>query len=155
MLSEVLDRETCAKCKFCCVFDTADSWEIPVISENLAKRLKSQGVKTVMKDGCYKYDLDFSGDEIKSCPFIDKEKGCNLSEDEKPFDCKIWPLRVMKHGDKKVLAVAKTCPNFSVTKTDLLRLINKGLLKSIKEYISKNPYVINELKEDYEVLMEF
>ena len=155
MLSEVLDRETCAKCKFCCVFDKADSWEIPVISEKLAENLKKQGIKIIKQDGCYKYDLDFAGDEIKSCPFLDNEKGCNLSEDEKPFDCKIWPLRVMKQGDKKFLAVAKTCPNFSVTKTDLLRLINKGLLKSIKEYISKNPYVINELKEDYEVLMEF
>lgn len=155
MLSKVLDKKTCAKCRFCCVFEKADSWEIPVISEKLAKELESKGIKTVKKDGCYKYDLQFVGSEIKSCPFLDEEKGCILGEQDKPFDCKIWPLRVMKKGDKKVLAIAETCPNLSEKKAELIKLINQELLKEIKEYISKNPYLINELKEDYEVLAEF
>ncbi len=155
MLSKVLKKSTCAECRFCCGFDKDDDWEIPVISERLAERLKNEGVKVVDFDGCLKYDLEFKGDEVKYCPFHSKETGCTLNGEDKPFDCKIWPLRVMRKNNIRVLAIAKTCPAFSVTKTDLLRLINEGLLEEIKEYISKNPYVINELKDDYEVLVEF
>lgn len=155
MLSKVLDKSTCAKCKFCCGFDKEDDWEIPVISEKLADVLREKGVKIINIDDCYKYDLEFSGDEVKYCPFHSKDTGCTLDNENKPFDCKIWPLRVMRKGNNKVLAIAKTCPAFSVTKTDLLRLVNEGLIDDIKEYILKNPYLINELKEDYEVLLEF
>lgn len=155
MLKGVLDKSTCAKCKFCCGFDKEDSWEIPVINEALADELRNKGIKIDNVNGCYKYNLEFEGNEIKYCPFLDEKTGCTLDNENKPFDCKIWPLRVMKKGNKKVLAIAKTCPAFSVTKADLLRLISERLLEEIKEHISKNPYVINELKEDYEVLAEF
>ena len=154
MLSKVLDKSTCAKCKFCCGFDKEDSWEIPVISEKLAKQLKAQGGKVTDVNGCFKFDLEFENDEVKYCPFHSTKTGCTLNDKEKPFDCKIWPLRVMKKDDKNFLTIAKTCPAFSNGKNELLQLVKDGLLEDIKDYISKNPYLINDLKEDYEILLE-
>ena len=77
-----------------------------------------------------------------------------LDEENKPFDCKIWPVRVMNNNGKKVLAVAKLCPNFKDDKSKLINLINEELEEKIKDYIAKNPYLINDLKEDYQVIKE-
>ncbi len=154
MLSKVLEKQKCAECKICCEFDKADEWEIPVINEKLKKKLDEQNVKTFCVNGCYKYDLEFEGEEIKNCPFHSKDTGCILDDENKPFDCKIWPLRVMNKNGKKVLAIAKLCPNFKNDKTDLLKFIDEELEGIIREYISKNPYLINDFKSDYEVLKE-
>ena len=120
----------------------------------MKEKLESTGKKTFEIDGCYKYDLEFEGEEIKNCPFHSKDTGCVLDDENKPFDCKIWPLRVMNKNGKKVLAIAKLCPNFENDKTDLLNLIDEELEGIIREYISKNPYLINDFKSDYEVLKE-
>jgi len=154
MLSKVLEKSTCAKCRICCEFDREDEWETPVINKYLKEKLEAEGKKTVEIDGCYKYDLEFKGEEIKTCPFHSAKTGCVLDEENKPFDCKIWPLRVMNKNGKKVLAIAKLCPNFNESKEELLNLIENELLDEIKAYISNNPYLINDFKSDYEVLKE-
>ena len=40
MLTEILSREACAKCRVCCVFDKDDIWEIPVISPETSEYIK-------------------------------------------------------------------------------------------------------------------
>jgi hypothetical protein len=30
MLEAILDKKTCADCRFCCVFDATDIWEMPL-----------------------------------------------------------------------------------------------------------------------------
>ena len=40
MLTEILSREACAKCRVCCVFDKDDIWEIPVIPPETAEYIK-------------------------------------------------------------------------------------------------------------------
>lgn len=153
MLSKVLQKSTCAKCRFCCGFDKSDSWEIPVISRKLADDLEKKGIKTVETEGCLKYDLEFIGDEVKYCPFHSNLTGCTLDNNDKPFDCKIWPLRVMKSGDDYVIACADSCPAFKADKSALISLA-KELLPQIKAYIKENPYIINELKDDYNTLFK-
>ncbi len=154
MLSKVLKKETCANCRICCEFEKADEWEIPVINENLKDWLEEKGVKTININGCVKYDLEFEGNETKFCPFHSKQIGCTLDKENKPFDCKIWPVRIMNNNGKKVLAVAKLCPNFKDDKSKLINLVNEELEEKIKDYIAKNPYLINDLKEDYQVIKE-
>ena len=154
MLSKVLDKSTCAKCKICCEFEKGDEWEIPVINNTLKQQLDKQGVKTIEIDGCCKYDLEFEDSETKFCPFHNKDIGCVLDDENKPFDCKIWPIRVMKDNGNEVFAVAKLCPSFKESKQSLIELLKNGLKDEIEEYISKKPYIINDLEEDYEVLLE-
>ncbi|MFR2154515.1 MAG: hypothetical protein ACLS48_07625 [[Eubacterium] siraeum] len=45
MLTEILSREACAKCRVCCVFDKDDIWEIPCYSAETAEYIK----RTLMK----------------------------------------------------------------------------------------------------------
>ena len=59
-----------------------------------------------MKDS---YKTDDSQEEAP-CYFLDSKSGCSLSEDEKPFDCKIWPLRVMKKEEQYVITLSQSCP---------------------------------------------
>lgn len=123
MLSKVLNKTTCAKCKICCEFDKKDEWEIPVINNKLKQQLDENGIKTFEINGCYKYDLEFEDDKTKFCPFHNENIGCTLDEENKPFDCKIWPLRIMNNKGKRVLAVANLCPSFSKDKQDLISLL--------------------------------
>lgn len=43
MLSKVLEKSTCAKCKFCCSFRRCSLWETPLFPENTVEKLESQG----------------------------------------------------------------------------------------------------------------
>ena len=53
-------------------------------------------------NGCKYAQMDLTGkytgndeNEEAACEFLDSKRGCVLSDEDKPFDCKIWPLRIM------------------------------------------------------------
>ncbi len=152
MLSSVLEKSTCKNCRFCCEFEKADEWETPIINEHLANLLKQKGVKVKKQNNNYTFDLEFEGKEIKKCPFL-SEKGCSLDEENKPFDCKIWPLRVMKKQDKIYLTLAKTCPAFENDDTRIIDLSLK-LFESITIYAKNNKGAIKEYSPDYKIIKE-
>lgn len=152
MLSDVLDKETCKNCRFCCEFEKADEWEIPIVSKNVAEHLKNKGVKVVKVNENYTFDLEFEGKEIKKCPFL-SENGCVLDEENKPFDCKIWPLRVMKKDNKIYLTLAKTCPAFEKDDEKIIKLSLK-LFEKISNYAKQNKGAIKEYSPDYKIIKE-
>ena len=88
--------------------------------ENTVEKLESQGsYQFDMNDdnGKYgrmhlqdSYNTDDENEEVP-CFFLDPDKGCTLSYEDKPFDCKIWPLRIMKKDDEYVIALTPTCPS--------------------------------------------
>ena len=39
MLSKVLSKETCAKCRFCCSFRRCSLWETPLFPKNECEKL--------------------------------------------------------------------------------------------------------------------
>ncbi len=102
MLSKILSKETCAGCKFCCSFRRCSLWETPLFPEDTVKRLGGRFNMEQM-DGRVYGRMDFSGkyatdnpEEEAACEYLDLNKGCTLSYEDKPFDCKIWPLRIMR-----------------------------------------------------------
>ncbi len=102
MLSKILSKETCAGCKFCCSFRRCSLWETPLFPEDTVKRLGGRFNMEQM-DGRIYGRMDFSGkyatdnpEEEAACEYLDLNKGCTLSYEDKPFDCKIWPLRIMR-----------------------------------------------------------
>ena len=153
MLSSILSKSKCAECKFCCVFRRQSRWETPLFPKEAAAALseKYKNAKfrpvgdmfTIDIDGEYKTD---DPEEEAPCFFLDSETGCMLSEDEKPVDCKIWPLRIMDKGDKTVIALT---PAETVRK-----LVENGLGKVIEEEAGKNPDMIKEYREGFPVLSE-
>ena len=86
-------------------------------------------------------------DEEALCPFLNKNNGCSLPPELKPFDCKIWPLRaVQKNGEDKVfVALTPTCPAINKVPVEkIVELANAGLGQKIISYAKQNPDIIKE-----------
>ena len=217
MLSSVLNKSTCAGCKFCCSFRRCSLWETPLFDEDSCRKLgqdNEYGVKADFKmsdmknqelsfinqinqldlaDGqtgkkesernaqsrkavdrnagenkinpCgsrygqmqleYKYKTDDSEEEA-ACEFLDPQKGCILSNEDKPFDCKIWPLRIMNKDGKLVIALTPTCPALGERPSESMqRLVDDGLGQKMYEYALEHPFMIKEYHEGFPVLMTF
>ena len=95
MLSKILSKEECAKCRICCCFDSYDIWETPYISQTLASKILQEYTpkqEFIKKENHFLFKMDKEQNaDLYYCPMLDNEKGCILGDD-KPFDCRIWPL---------------------------------------------------------------
>ena len=102
MLSEILKKEDCAACRFCCAFRRQSLWETPIFSsENIDaiennKRLDSSVLEKFLFDGntYARYDLSNAyktndSEEEAPCPYL-SDKGCIL-------DATVY--RRKKHGE--------------------------------------------------------
>ena len=176
MLSKVLSKNTCAECRFCCSFRRCSLWETPLFAiETVDKfdrsdisgefsgcekninfhRAEKDGVQYGQMDLMYKYCTDDESEEA-ACEFLDASRGCVLSDEDKPFDCKIWPLRIMDKDGKLVIALTPTCP--AINKVDLKEIeefVKSGLGDTIYEYAKEHPYIIKKYRENFPVLQEF
>ena len=165
MLSKVLSKESCAQCRFCCSFRRCSLWETPLFPKKECEKLSHDNEYNIisefrMSDGCgqmkleHKYKTDDEGEEA-ACDYLDAHKGCILSNEDKPFDCKIWPLRIMRKEDKLVIAFTPTCAALGKIPSDeLKKLVNAGLGETIYDYAAKNPFIIKDYKEGFPVIME-
>ena len=96
MLTKMLSRSTCAACRLCCQFDASDIWELPVLPpETVAAVQQMQpDVKLVPVGAEQTFAAPLlKGEELFACPMLTAH-GCGLSEQEKPFDCQVWPFRL-------------------------------------------------------------
>ncbi|MDD7417839.1 MAG: hypothetical protein SPI86_00170 [Treponemataceae bacterium] len=114
MLSKILSKEQCAQCKFCCSFRRQSLWESPFVPS------------------C-NYKTQDPSEEIP-CDYLDKKQGCTLSQEKKPFDCKIWPFRVMEDTDGIFITMATTCPALNNTPEETI----VSFLSELKPIIQKN-----------------
>ena len=166
MLKEILRKEDCASCRFCCAFRRTSLWETPIFTgENIdairenadldgsALREFTSGSQTYATyDLSDKYLTD-SPEEEAPCPYLGV-RGCLLNDEEKPWDCKIWPLRVMRKADGEiVIALTPTCP--SINKLDIETVktfVRTKLQDDLFAYAAAHPYLIKEYKEGFFVL---
>lgn len=176
MLSEVLSKDTCAACRFCCSFRRCSLWETPVFSPEAYDKLSKENEYGVIPEfvplnhgagshvnefdgSCqiqllHKYQTEDSQEEAP-CDFLDPDRGCILSDEDKPFDCKIWPLRIMQKGEHLVIALTPTCPAIGREPSEKMReLVLGGLGRTIYEYALAHPSVIKEYREGFPVIME-
>lgn len=170
MLSKVLEKSTCAECRFCCSFRRCSLWETPLFPMETVDKLS--------KDNEYNKKVDFvvcgagpfscgqmeltgkyqteDAQEEAACEFLDPQRGCILSAADKPFDCKIWPLRIMKKDEALVIALTPTCPAISRQPLEVMqKLVEDGLGQQIYEYAKGHPFIIKDYKEGFPVLMQF
>ncbi len=155
MLKKILDNRTCAECKLCCIFDRYDIWETPVFDEHAKNKLESLAdVEFVQKDGGYIFKAEKFDDEgLFTCPALDSEKGCMLG-DEKPFDCRIWPYRIMQIGDKRAITIAGICDSmYNKPLSELVGFLKKGLADTIFRYADSHPEIVKPYDNSYPVLM--
>lgn len=165
MLSEVLKKSTCADCGFCCSFRRTSLWETPLFSQEFIKKYETKENAfniEEMQDKVYgrmklsdRYETEAAEEEIP-CFYLDKTKGCMLTEKDKPLDCKIWPLRIMKKDNELVIALTPTCPAInSVGEERMKKLVENGLGDYIYEEALKMPYMIKEYREGFPILKSY
>ena len=178
MLSAILKKESCAKCRFCCSFRRQSLWETPVFTRENVEAIRknpkldasvllpvservwgsaSEDFEDFVKD-YYIYDLknDYQTDnpeEEAKCPYLGPA-GCILSDEEKPWDCKIWPIRVMRLEDGKVvIALTPTCPEINeIELTEVKSFVNENLREDLLLYAQNHPFLIKEYREGFPVL---
>lgn len=113
MLGGLLSKEECAACKLCCSFDSYDLLSTPVITAELKSRICERfkpEQRFIENDGHFLLRMEREKDaDIYYCSLLDHERGCIMG-DEKPLDCRIWPLRVMRLGEVSVIALSPLCP---------------------------------------------
>lgn len=168
MLSRVLSKQSCAACKFCCSFRRQSLWETPLFPPEVVEKLSKpneygvvgefatvetpQGPsagRLVLED---KFRTDDPEEEVP-CTFLDPHKGCILKAEDKPFDCSIWPLRVMEKGGELVIALTPTCPTIGATpRSELIALVKNGLGAKIFEYAKTHPYIVKKYREGFPII---
>lgn len=152
MLKKILSPKTCGKCRVCCVFDHDDVWEIPLISPLLHKNIseKHPELSMIPRKNSYVFDMKFKDNGLTYCPAL-SDTGCTLGEN-KPFDCRIWPLRAMKKGDDTVITLSPVCEH---VKSDdkAVKELAEELAPVIFEEADNNPDIIKDYIAGYPVLI--
>ena len=153
MLKKILSPETCAACRLCCRFDASDIWELPVLppeTVQAVQKLKPETEFMPMGTECTFAAPPLEGDALYTCPML-TESGCGLSPEDKPFDCKIWPFRVMQQPDgTHVIAVCELCKGIGELSDEQLRaFLEEGLGEQCLAYAERHPSHIKPLKEGY------
>ena len=156
MLRQILSAETCAKCRNCCIFEKQSAWELPTFPKKAAARLTSGAYRMQTESGRCRIELQYPNDSAQPCPFLDSSTGCTLPESEKPFACKIWPLRLMRDESGKVrLALYDGCPGIPEAKLDALKkILDSGLSSIIYAEASRDPSLILPYHPNYRWLSD-
>ncbi|MGN0580444.1 MAG: hypothetical protein ACI4JE_06175 [Ruminococcus sp.] len=155
MLKKILDGKVCAACRLCCVFDRYDVWETPVFTDEIKERISSvkPDAEFVPKDGGWIFKAEeLDENQLFSCPAL-TENGCILGDD-KPFDCRIWPYRIMEVGGRRAITIASICDElYNRPLSQLAGFLKEGLADTIFRYADEHPEIVKPYYEGYPVLM--
>lgn len=111
MLS-ILTRGQCAQCRVCCSFESYDLFDTPLVTDEILRRALEVRPETRFSDvsGRRLFVMEKQhGSDIHFCPMLDHERGCLLGNG-KPFECRIFPLRLAELDGRMVIAVSPICP---------------------------------------------
>lgn len=156
MLRKILSPETCAACRLCCGFDCTDTWEFPVLPQETVEAMHRMGVSPKLVPAGEEQTFaapPLRGEELFFCPML-CETGCTMGA-EKPFDCKVWPFRMMRDlaGNVRV-AVAGYCPGMKRYTDEQLEtfLAEEGLGKLLLAYAAEHPAHVKPYSKEYRFL---
>lgn len=155
MLSKILSKSECAECRICCSFDSYDLWETPVITDEIKARAleinPSQRFSEI--SGARLFRMEREPDEdLYFCPMLDHKKGC-LLKDEKPFDCRIWPLRVMNFEGRRVIVLSPVCPTVFAKPISEVKALADELAPVIFAEADKTPEMVKPYIAGYPILL--
>ena len=157
MLKDVLSPEECAKCGFCCSFRRQSLNLTPYFAKETVAEIRGLHPEARFRtlpnsattiDIGDRYRTDDSEEEAP-CPF--NRKGCVLPPHLKPFDCKLWPFRLMKRGDGLVLALVPTCPRID-RESPRFKATAEAVFRKAAEYAKDHPEIAIEYREDYRIV---
>ena len=156
MFKGLLTKEDCAECQLCCKFDSYDLWQTPVIYPSLASRILQEYsplCRFIKRDDHFLMKMQREPDmDLYYCNLLDREKGCIMGDD-KPFDCEIFPFRVMELMGRKVLTLSPACPVVNSKKFDDVCTAADKAAGEIFEFASSHPEVVKPYLDDHPILV--
>jgi hypothetical protein len=158
MLSQILSKSTCAACQLCCLFDASDIWELPVLPPETVAAVKRQQPDVAFVP--VETEVTFAApvlkdEELFACPML-KADGCSLPEAEKPFDCKIWPFRLMRTADGSGIgiAISTLCEGIESHETAALQdFLQQNLAETCFAYAAQHPAHIKPWMDGYRMIL--
>jgi Fe-S-cluster containining protein len=150
MLGSVLTGKDCSDCKLCCRFDEYEVWELPIFNELEMEKIKEISDAEFFKWGnIYRFKITpLNHGELLNCPAL-TEKGCSLGEN-KPFECAVWPFRVMEVGEERFICVSTLCePIIGKPLNVLTELLLDGLAAKIFNFSEIYPDIIKPFNDYY------
>ncbi|MDE7104376.1 MAG: hypothetical protein K2O36_00680 [Ruminococcus sp.] len=155
MIKKILSGKTCAECRMCCIFDRYDIWETPIFDEKIKNKVLefNPEAKFAKVGGNYMLNAgEITDGQLYSCPAL-TNKGCILG-DSKPFDCKIWPFRIMELDGQRVIAVSTLCEEVHRQSHDKLKdFLKNELAEKIFAYADENPESVKPFYDNYTVIL--
>ncbi|MBQ7132678.1 MAG: hypothetical protein IJO29_08895 [Oscillospiraceae bacterium] len=155
MLTKILSRNSCAKCRLCCVFDRYDLWETPSIENELREYIKSNigdDIEYTPKGDMWLFKMKESKEDgLYRCPMLN-DTGCILGE-KKPFECAIWPYRIMEVEGKRAISIAPICDSVNALPLATLLSFAKEIAPKIFAYADLHPDIIKPYDGTYPVLL--
>lgn len=160
MLTHLFTPEQCAQCKLCCNFRRSSAWETPALDDHLIQALQTAGTALERRqDGSCSFRLTYHGSdpaETANCPMLDPCSGCTLPRELRPFECRIWPLRLMRTGDARLaLGLYLNCP--ALTPPVRARLVEEAtgaLLPRLLEQAKRQPLIVRPVDPAYAIIWE-
>ena len=74
--------------------------------------------------------------------------------DDKPFDCRIWPYRIMEVGGRRAITFASICDElYHRPLSQLVDFLKEGLADVIFAYADEHPEIVKPYYEGYPVLL--
>lgn len=160
MLTHIFTPDQCAQCKLCCNFHRSSAWETPALEPCLARRLSSAGFPLETRaDGSCSFRLSFRTDnpsESANCPMLDTSCGCTLPREERPFECRIWPLRVMRlENGSLAIGLYMNCPALTPpTRAKLMAEATGPLLPLLLRHAASQPLIVRPVDPAYSIIWQ-
>lgn len=155
MLDAILSKAQCAECRLCCSFDSYGLFDTPVIVPEAAEGISGRCPDVEFWDrGSHRLLKMVKQEEgdVYLCPLLDPCSGCRMG-DEKPFDCRIWPLRIMEREGRLVIALSMLCPEVKKLSPEQVRGTAEALSGQLFEYAHKYPCAVRPYSGDCLVLV--
>ena len=154
MLS-ILTKKQCARCLQCCFFESYDLWETPSITDETMELIKEHipGQRFSYESGrrLMVYDNKLPDSDIYLCPLLDEEKGCILG-DKKPFECRIFPFKIMRYCGRLVIVISPICPEVMKLPMSELNAECKRLSGTLFAEARREPQYIRQYEAGYPIL---
>ncbi len=156
MLKSIFTPSDCAKCRLCCNFTPTSVWESPFLTEEQARSFRNAGVELEFRSrGGWSFAYHFDGKGVVNCPMLDPDSGCSLSPEEKPFECSIWPLRLMERDGRLLIGRYRDCPAIQGEKRERLDTFARGeLLETLLAFVRRHPDSLRPFSPVYEIIWE-
>ncbi len=152
MLKKLLSPAQCAECRLCCGFVDSDKWEIPLLAGEMERSCAERfgATREIPGTDSAVYRMEFHGDDIIMCPAAG-EHGCMLGEN-RPFDCRIWPFRVMELNGSRVVTLSPVCPaSLKMTVGEVSEFVNSGFADMLFEHARKFPETVKPYIDGYPI----